>query len=150
MKLDWKSSLLFVTAAVGCFVAGTLARPRVATAHAVQADGGRIFELRVYHDIPGKLPVMEARFRDKTSKLLAKHHLEVLGYWTATVGATGTDENTFVFLLAHDSKEEAKKNWTALITDPDFQAVEKSELGEKTLERAETYYMRPTDFSSLK
>lgn len=150
MKLEWKSSLMFISLAVLCFFAGTMTRARTAVAHAAQSDGGRIFELRVYHDLPGKLPVMESRFRDHTSKLLAKHKLDVLGYWTAAAGGPNSEENTFVFLLAHDSKEEAKKNWNALIADPDFKAVEKSELGEKTLEKADVYYMQPTDFSRMK
>jgi len=44
--------------------------------------------------------------------------------------------NSFIFLLAHESWEEAKKNWDAMRLDPDFQAILKSEQTEKTLERA--------------
>ena len=149
MKLDWKLNSVLVAVAVCSFFAGALTRPRV-VAHAEQSDTRRIFELRVYRDLPGKLPVMESRFREKTSKLLAKHNLDVLGYWTAEDRSANTGENIFVFLLAHNNTEEAKKNWKAMVDDPEFQAVEKSELGEKTLEKAELFYMRPTDFSRLK
>jgi hypothetical protein len=34
--------------------------------------------------------------------------------------------------------------------DPEFQEIEKAEQTEKTLEKAELIYMRPTDFSSMK
>jgi hypothetical protein len=37
----------------------------------VRADSNRVFELRVYHALPGKLPTLESRFPDRTAKLLA-------------------------------------------------------------------------------
>jgi hypothetical protein len=107
-----------------------------------------MFELRVYHDLPGKLPVMEARFREKTSKILAKHNLNVVGYWVTTDASTS--ENSFIFMLAQGSREEAKKNWAAVFSDPEFKEIEKAEQSEKTLEKAEVTYMRPTDFSPMK
>jgi hypothetical protein len=146
MKLDWKATSMFVAVGVSCFFAGSIINARPARANAVPAESGHVFELRIYHDLPGKLPVMESRFRDNTSKLLAKHNLNVLGYWKGE----GRDENTFVFLLEHDNTDDAKKNWKALIDDPDFQQVEKAELSEKTLERAEVIHMRATEFSRLK
>ena len=66
-------SLVVLTA--GGFVATRLLQPG-----AVMADNNRVFELRIYHAVPGKLPVMESRFRDKTSKILARHNLQVVGY----------------------------------------------------------------------
>jgi hypothetical protein len=128
------------------FAAGSLATVGLDQVHQVRADSNRIFELRVYHAVPGKLPVMESRFRDKTSKILARHNLNVVGYWASEDGS----ENSFIFLLAHQSREEAKKNWDAMRADPEFQEIVKLEQAEKTLERADVTYMRPTDFSPLK
>jgi len=115
----------------------------IAAMNEVTADGNRVYELRVYHVVPGKMPALEARFRDTTSKLLTKHDLKVLGYWVA-------EDNTFVFMLAHSSREEAKKNWDALRADPEFQAMSKSEQTDKLVEKLDVTYMRPTDFSSMK
>jgi hypothetical protein len=130
------------------FAAGSFTTARLTRTNQVRADSNRLFELRIYHDLPGKLPVMESRFREKTSKILAKHNLNVVGYWvTADASAS---ENSFIFMLAHQSGEEAKKNWEALRLDPDFQEIEKAEQAEKTLEKAELKYMRPTDFSPMK
>ena len=95
----------------------------------VRADSNRIFELRVYHTVPGKLPALESRFRDTTSKLLAKHDLKVVGYWVPE-GAPGWD-NTFICIVAHSSREEAKKNWDAIRADPEFQEVIKAEQANK-------------------
>jgi NIPSNAP len=127
------------------FAAGSLFTTRI---DQVRADSNRDFELRVYHTLPGKVPELESRFRDTTSKLLTKHDLNVVGYWVPE-GAPAWD-NTFIFMLAHASREEAKKNWAAFLADPDFQAVIKAEQAEKTVEKIDVTYMRPTDFSAMK
>jgi NIPSNAP len=135
-------------AALVSFIAGSLISGRLAHVKRVRADSNRVFELRVYHALPGKLPALESRFRDTTSKLLAKHDLNVVGYW-ASDGASASD-NTFIFLLAHSSREEAKKNWAAMWADPQFQEVVKAERTEKLVEKVDVTYLRPTDFSALK
>jgi hypothetical protein len=134
--------------AVVCFAAGSLTAGRWSQTRLVRANSDRVFELRIYHTVPGKLPIMESRFRDTTSKLLAKHNLNVVGYWTGEP-APGSD-NTFIFLLTHQSLAEARKNWDAMGKDPGFQQVIKAEQAEKTLEKADVIYMRPTDFSPMK
>jgi NIPSNAP protein len=128
------------------FAVGSLATARVAQLRQVRADSTRLFELRVYHALPGKLPVLESRFRDKTSKILARHNLNVVGYWATEEGS----DNSFIFLLAHESREEAKKNWEAMRLDSEFQDIVKSEQAEKTLEKADVTYLRPSDFSPMK
>ena len=108
----------------------------------------RVFELRIYHTVPGKVPELESRFRDIYSKLLAKHNLQVVGYWVPE-GAASWD-NTFVYLVAHSSREEAKKNWDAMLADPEIQAAIKAEEASKLVEKIDRVYMRPTDFSPMK
>jgi len=131
-----------------CFAAGSLAAVRLAQLQQVKADSNRVFELRVYHVVPGKLPALESRFRDTNSKLLAKHDLKVVGDWIPE-GAPDWD-NTLVDILVHPSREEAKKNWDAMMADPEFQEVIKSEQANKLVEKIDSTYMRPTDFSPLK
>ncbi|MGD0570138.1 MAG: NIPSNAP family protein [Candidatus Sulfotelmatobacter sp.] len=144
----WKFSNRAICAiALVSFAAGSFTA-RLAQVDQAMADNNRVFELRVYHAVPGKLPALESRFRDTTSKLLAKHDLKVVGYWVPE-GAPDSD-NTFIFLLAHSSREEAKKNWDALLGDPDFQEVIKAEQANKLVEKVDVTYMRPTDFSPLK
>jgi hypothetical protein len=111
------------------FTAGSLIPARLAHIDQVRADSTRVFELRVYHTLPGKVPALESRFRDTTSKLLAKHDLKVVGYWVPE-GAPAWD-NTFMFMVAHPSREEAKKNWDAFRADPEFQEVIKAEQATK-------------------
>jgi NIPSNAP len=130
------------------FAAGALITTRLTITSQVRADSNHVFELRIYHAVPGKLPALEARFRDTTSKLLAKHNLKVVGYWEPEPGP-GWD-NSFVFMVDHASREEAKKNWAAFVADPGFQEVIKSEQAEKLSEKVDSTYMLPTDFSPMK
>ncbi len=130
------------------FAAGSLLTARLARVNQVRADSDRVFELRIYHAVPGKEPALESRFRDTASKLLAKHDLKVVGYWVPE-GAPAFD-NTFIYLLAHPSREEAKKNWDAMRADPGFQEMAKSEQTDKLVEKVDLTYMHPTDFSPMK
>jgi NIPSNAP len=128
--------------------AGALMIARFAHMDHVRADSDRVFELRIYHAVPGKVPELEARFRDIYSKALARHHLQVVGYWEPE-GAAGWD-NTFVYLVAHSSREEAKKNWDAMLADPEVQEAIKAEETNKLVEKIDRIYMRPADFSPMK
>src|SRR5271166_2533611 len=150
MKINsWKLKRWTVCViALVSFAAGSLITARLMHVNQVRADGNRVFELRIYHVVPGKLPALESRFRDTTSKLLAKHDLKVVGDWVPE-GAPDWD-NTFVDILVHPSREEAKKNWDAMMADPEFQKVIKSEQANSLVEKIDSTYMRPTDFSPLK
>jgi hypothetical protein len=105
----------------------------------------------VYHTLPGKVPALEAIFRD-VSKLQAKHNLSVVGYWVPNDDPAWA--NTFIYLVAHPSQAEAKKNWDELHADPAFSEYRKqaapliAKAGEEY--KVDEVYMRPTDFSALK
>jgi hypothetical protein len=134
--------------ALVAFAAGSLIAARLAGTTRVRADSNRVFELRIYHSVPGKVPALESRFRDTASKLLAKHGLDAVGYWVPE--DAGAFDNSFVYILAHPSREEAKKNWDAMFADPAFQEMMKSEQADKLVEKVDSVYMRPTDFSPIK
>src|SRR5579859_4500644 len=61
--------------------------------HAAAND--RVYQLLIYHAVPGKVPALVSRFRD-ASKLQAKHHLDTLGYWVPGDDPKWAD--TFVYL----------------------------------------------------
>jgi len=136
------------TIALLSFTAGSLITDGLAHIDQVRADSNHVFELRVYHTLPGKVPALKSRFRDTNSKLLAKHDLKVVGYWVPE--GTPDWDNTFIYLVAHSSQEEAKYNWDAMMADPEFQEVIKSEQANRLVEKIDRTYMRPTDFSPMK
>ena len=47
-----------------------------------------IYELRTYEAAPGKLPALNARFRDHTRGLFERHGMEVVGFWTYAHGGS--------------------------------------------------------------
>ena len=143
----WKSKCWTACGiALVVFAAGSSITSRLLHVNEVKADSNRIFELRVYHALPGKLPALEARFRDKTSKILARHDLKVVGYWVTE----DASDNSFIWIVADSSREEAKKNWDRMMADPEFQDVIKAEQAEKLVEKVDVTYMRATDFSLIK
>jgi hypothetical protein len=131
------------------FAAGGALTARLVHTNPVNADSNRVFELRIYHTVPGKATALQSEFRDKVTKLFAKHDLKAVGYW-APVDAPASD-NTFVYILAHPSRDDAKKHWAAFQGDPEFQEMIKSQQGDaKLVEKVDSTYMDPTDFSPLK
>ena len=45
-----------------------------------------IYELRVYHAVPGRLPDLLKRFDSITLKIWQRHGIEQAGFWTTLVG----------------------------------------------------------------
>jgi hypothetical protein len=132
------------------FAAGSLFTARLYRTEQVRADANRVFELRIYHTVPGKAPALQSEFRDKVTKLFARHDLKAVGYW-APADAPASD-NTFIYILAHPNRDEAKKHWAAFQADPEFQEMIKSQQApdSKIIEKVDSTYMDPVDFSPLK
>ncbi len=129
------------------FLVGWLISAHVTHVNEVKAASNRIFELNVYHAVPGKVRSLEARFADG-HQLLAKHNLDVIGYWVPNQDPSWND--TFIYIVAGNSQEELEKNWNAFHADPAFQKYLKAEQEEKLIERVDSTYMRPTDYSAMK
>jgi hypothetical protein len=112
------------------------------------AKAERSFELRIYKAASGKLADLNARFRDHTVGLFAKHGMVNFGYWTPMEKSRGA-EDTLVYLIVHKSREVASESWRGFVSDPDWaKARDASEKNGKLLEKApESIFMKPTDFS---
>ncbi|WP_108249216.1 NIPSNAP family protein [Planctomonas deserti] len=106
----------------------------------------RVFELRTYHTPPGALPALEARFREHTTALFERHGLEIVAFFTPADQA-----NTLVYLLAFESREAADTAWTAFRADPEWVAAKAaSEADGPIVERIESVFLHPTDYSPLR
>jgi hypothetical protein len=77
----------------------------------VQAQDHRVFELRKYTAPEGKLGELEARFRNHTIRIFNKHNMTSIGYFVPQDAPDS--QNTLVYILAHPSREAAKKNWAS-------------------------------------
>ena len=109
----------------------------------------RVFEMRTYYTLEGKLPDLLARFKNHTVKLFEKHGMTNIGYWVPQ--DEPKSKNTLVYILAYPSRDAAKKAWDAFRTDPEWiKARDASEVKGKIVERVESVFLAPADFSKIK
>ena len=114
------------------------------------AKDSRCFEMRTYYAAPGKLEALNARFRDHTCALFKKHGMEMVGFWILTDADKGAD-NTLVYILAHKSREEAKKSWAAFIADPEWKKLSTTPgfTDPEIVANITNRYLRPTAYSQI-
>lgn len=109
----------------------------------------RCFEMRTYIANAGKMDALNARFRDHTTKLFAKHGIEVIGFWTPIAGESA--DHTLVYLLAYPSQEAAEASWKAFRDDPDWKkAKAESEKAGGLVKQVISTYLKPTDYSPMR
>lgn len=138
-----RKSHLFLAAAVA-LVAGSLGWTLRGA-----AEAQRVYELRTYTTLEGKLPDLQARFRDHTLKLFTKHGITNIGYWVPA--DEPLKSNTLIYMVAHKNRDEAKKSWDAFRSDPEWKSVQaKSEAPGKIVDKIVSVYLEPTDYSPLK
>lgn len=129
---------------------GFTAETNVVAASPSIAKDSRCFEMRTYYAAPGKLEALNARFRDHTCALFKKHGMENIGYWIPAEKEKGA-ENTLVYIIAHKSRDAAKKSWAAFIADPEWQKAHKeSEANGKLVTKIESVFLGATDYSAIK
>jgi hypothetical protein len=110
---------------------------------------GKVFEMRTYTAPEGKLPNLQARFRDHTIRIFNKHNMKSIGYWVPQDGAEHT--NTLVYIISHDSREAAKKNWSEFFADPEWKKVAaESEADGRIVTKVVSVFMDATDYSPIK
>jgi hypothetical protein len=107
----------------------------------------RVYELRTYTVLPGRLPALHKRFAEHTMKLFEKQGMRSEMYWVPTDDAR--KDNTLIYVLSHESREAADRSWKAFGTDPEWIKVrDASEADGKILAKApERVYMELTDYS---
>ena len=113
-----------------------------------KADG-RVFELRTYYAADGKMEELKAQFRDHVNKIFAKHGITVIGFWTPT--KPDEAQKKLIYLLAFHGKETAQQSWKAFKADPEWTATRnESEKNGALVEKVESVFLNPTEFSPLK
>ena len=113
-----------------------------------QEKKARVYELRTYTVLPGRLPALHKRFAEHTMKLFEKHGIRNEMYWVPTDDAH--KDNTLIYILSHDSQEAADRSWKAFQADPEWIKVrDASEADGKILAKPpDRVFMKLTDYSS--
>lgn len=121
---------------------------------AIQVGPGaarRVFEFRDYTATPGNLGRLNARFRDHTLALFAKHGMTNWGYWNPLPGEPNCD-NRLVYLITHASTDAAAASFKAFGQDPGWKSAressEKDAGGSLTVQGGvKSTFLVPTDYS---
>ncbi|HEX8028775.1 MAG TPA: NIPSNAP family protein [Vicinamibacterales bacterium] len=113
------------------------------------AQAGKVYELRTYTAPDGKLPNLQARFRDHTIRIFNKHGMKSIGYWVPQDAPN--KDNTLVYIISHDSREAAKKNWADFQADPEWKKVSaESQVDGPIVSKVVSVFMDATDYSPIK
>jgi len=113
-------------------------------------SGSRLYELRTYYAMPGKLEDIHKRFRDHTMRIFAKHGMTVVNFWGPVYKKDGA-EDRLVYLLSFKNREERDAKWKEFATDPEWQKVSKeSEANGKLVEKIDSVFLYQTDYAPVK
>ena len=106
-----------------------------------------IYEYRVYEAAMGKLPELNARFRNHTLAFFERHGIKSIGFWTSEIGDYS---NNLYYLLAFQDAGQREAAWASFRADPERQRVfAETEIGGPLVERATNTLLSPTDYSPL-
>src|ERR1700722_19660 len=110
---------------------------------ATAQDSATVYELRIYHLNPGKLPLILNRMRTKETQIFARLGMHLVGFWTpADEPLAG---NTLVSILRHKSREAATEAWAKFKVDPEWVTVKtESEKDGAFMLKAESTFMQLT------
>ena len=117
-------------------------------------DSTRVYELRTYTATPGNGAAVLARFRNHTTKLFEKHGMVNVAYWVPADEKDGAADK-LIYLLAHKSREDAKKSFDSFGKDPDWTAARKASEekagGPLTAPNGvKSVFLKATDYSPMK
>jgi hypothetical protein len=139
--------LAFASVFIAGVVVGQLSPHAAAVA---QAPGvNRVFEIRTYTAPEGKLEELHKRFRDHTLRIFQKHNMTSIAYFRPQDAPLS--QNTLIYVLAHPSREAAKKNWADFQADPEWQKVStESQVNGRIVTKVESVFADAADYSPLK
>ena len=107
-----------------------------------------IYEMRIYHCVPGRLPALLKRFETVTLKVWEKHGIKQAGFFTTLIGESNQE---LTYFLAWESLAERETKWGAFMTDPDWmKARAESEADGQIVGNIVSQLLTPTAFSSVK
>lgn len=107
-----------------------------------------LYELRIYHAAPGRLPDLNARFQNHTLKFWEQYGIRQVGFWTTYIGESNHD---LYYILEWESMAEREKKWDAFVKDPGWLAVRtETEKNGPLVTHVTNHMMAPTAYSKLK
>ena len=128
---------LIVALGIGLWVGG---------ARADAQRTARVLEVRRYTANPGKLDALLQRMREGETQLFEKHGMK--GVFYSVAADAPESQNTFIYVLSHESREAAKKSWDDFRNDTSWKTMrDTSEANGPLVGKVESTFVKPTDFS---
>ena len=138
-----------LASAVAFIAVGFALGAAYSTAIAQAQPANRVFELRTYTAPDGKLPDLNARFRNHTMRIFQKHGMTNVGYWVPQDAPA--KDNTLIYIVSHASREAAKKSWADFGADPEWKKVSaESQVNGRIVAGVVSVFMDATDYSPIK
>ena len=107
-----------------------------------------IYELRVYHAVPGRLPDLLKRFDTITLKIWERHQIKQAGFWTTLVGESNQD---LIYMLKWETLAEREAKFGKFGVDPEWlKARAETEKNGPIVASITNSFLTPTSFSSVK
>lgn len=108
----------------------------------------KVYEMRVYRCVPGRLPDLLKRFEAHTLKIWDKHGIRQAGFFTTLIGESNQE---LTYFLEWNSLAERDEKWTAFSTDPAWLEVRaETEKNGQIVGNIVSQFLTPTAFSSVK
>ena len=87
--------------------------------------------------------------REGEAKLFEKEGMK--GVFYSVAADTPDSQDTFIYVLSHESREAAKKSWDDFRNDAAWKSLrDTSEANGPLVSKVESTFVIPTDFSPLK
>jgi len=110
----------------------------------------RTFEMRIYSAYPEKLHNLEDRFRDHTRRIFENHGMQNVAYFK-TIEKEASQQPKLLYFLAYKDEAAGRLAWENFHKDPEWIKVSaESQVNGKLVEKVESIYMKPMDFSKIK
>jgi hypothetical protein len=107
-----------------------------------------IYEMRIYHCVPGRLPALLKRFETITLGIWERHGIRQAGFWTTYIGSSN---QTLTYMLAWESMAEREQKWAAFQSDPEWNAKRaETEKDGAIVSYIVNEMLTPTKFSSVR
>jgi hypothetical protein len=103
-----------------------------------------IYELRIYHCLPGRLPDVLNRFESIILPLFQKHGIQQAGFWTVAIGPSNND---LYYMLKWETLDDRRLKFAT------FQAEWNARFGATEVSlvtSVSNMILQPTSFSSVK
>src|SRR5688572_16673383 len=143
-----KRSMVSAVALAAAFAAGVATDrwlPGEPVAHAQSTP--RVYELRTYTAVEGRLDALHARFKDHLLGFFQKHGMTNVVYFKPM--DPPLSQTTMMYLLSHESREAAARSWSAFQNDAEWKKVS-SAGGGAMASKVESVFLVPTDYSPMK